>query len=186
MKPGFRKGNLELISYDINSRLATILRIVALALVSGAVSAAEIEARKNWFGDPWFQVSNDIASCPEPLGPLITESEALRESHHRAERGTRCHLEGRCRHPSSFDYDKEIAGNIESAAREGKLLPRRSTLWVLVQGRRVWIFGCVAAEYERGRLEKGLRKIPDVELAMEEVRVGANGKVPYPTLPYVR
>jgi hypothetical protein len=159
--------------------LPALLRIVGLALLASAVPAAGIDTRTNWFGDPYFQVSNEIASCPQPLGPLITESEALRESHHRAERGTRCHLEGRCRHPSSYDYDKEIAVNIRSAAASGILLPRPSTLWVLVQGRRVWIYGCVGMRYRKGQLEKGLRKIPDVELAMEELRVGASGEVPY-------
>jgi len=152
---------------------------VAFTLLPVAVSAGDLEARKNWFGDPYFQVSHDIASCPEPLGPLVTEEEALRESHHRAERGTRCHLEGRCRHPSSYDYDKGIAGRIAGAAREGRFVPQLSTLWVLVQGRRVWIYGCVPLGYRRGQLEKFLRKFEDVELAMEEVRVGAQGTIPY-------
>jgi hypothetical protein len=150
---------------------------VAIALFSSTVLAGEIEARKNWFGDPYFQLSSAIVPCPEPLGPLMTEDEALRDSHHRAERGTRCHLEGRCRHPSSYDYDKEIAANIK--AKAGAFAPRPSTLWVLVQGRRVWIYGCVPEGYRRGRLEKALRGIPDVELAMEEIRVGARGAVPY-------
>src|SRR5258708_5006825 len=179
MRPDLRTGNLELISYDINWRLATLLRIVAFSLVASTVSAGDLEARRNWFGDPYFQVSNAVASCPEPLGPLITESEALRESHHRAERGTRCHLEGRCRRPSSYDYDAEISAGIKDAARKGALLAQPSTLWVLVQGRRVWIYGCVAAPYRRGHLEKALRKIADVELATEEIRVGDRGGIPY-------
>ena len=157
--------------------MATLLRIVAFTFAAGSVSAGEIEARKNWFGDPYFQLSNAIPACPEPLGPLMTEDEALRDSHHRSERGTRCHLEGRCRHPSSYDYDKEIAANIKASA--SSFLPRPSTLWVLVQGRRVWIYGCVADGYRRGHLEKALRAIPDVELAMEEVRKGVRGPAPY-------
>jgi hypothetical protein len=43
----------------------------------------------------------------------------------------------------------------------------------------VWVYGCVAAGYHRGRLEQALRAIPDVELAMEELRVGAGGNIPY-------
>ena len=152
---------------------------MAVTAFAGAVSAGEIEARRNWFGDPYFQLSNAIASCPEPRGPLMTEEEALRDSHHRSERGTRCHLEGRCRHPSSYDYDKEIAADIK--AKAAALIPMPSTLWVLVQGRRVWIYGCVGSGYRRGRLEQGLRRIPDVELSMEEIRVGARGKTPYAT-----
>jgi hypothetical protein len=177
MGPGRRGGNRELISHDTKSRPSPLLPIVALLLFASAVSAGEIEARKNWFGDPFFQLSNAIPACPEPLGPLMTEDEALRDSHHRSERGTRCHLEGRCRYPSSYDYDKEIAASIK--ARADAFLPHSSTLWVLVQGRRVWIYGCVADGYRRGHLEKALRAIPDVELAMEEVRKGTRGPVPY-------
>src|SRR5262249_39981041 len=115
--------------------------------------------------------------CPEPLGPLVTEEEALRDSHHRNERGLRCYLEHRCIHPSSYDYDKDIAERIRAA----RIAPRPSTLWVLVQGRRVWVYGCVAPGYRRGTLEAALRRIPDVEVAMEELRVGARGNVTYRT-----
>src|SRR5258708_40216053 len=104
MRPDLRTGNLELISYDINWRLATLLRIVAFALMASTVSAGDLEARRNWFGDPYFQLWNATASCPEPLGPLRTEDQALRDSHHRSRSGTRWHLEARCRHPSSSDY----------------------------------------------------------------------------------
>src|SRR5512141_1883868 len=137
------------------------------------------QLRTNWFGDPYFQLTHDVADCPEPLGPLVTEEEALRESHHRAERGTRCYLENRCRYPSSYDYDREIAASIRAEA--ALLAPRPSTLWVLVQGRRVWVYGCVERTYRRGRIEKALRGIASVELAMEEVRVGVNGELPYRT-----
>jgi hypothetical protein len=158
---------------------ATLLRIVALLLAASPAWAGESDVRRNWFDDPYFQVSHGIAACPEPRGPFITEAEALRESHHRAERGTRCHLEGRCRHPSSYDYDSEIADHIRIAVAERRLALPPSTLWVLVQGRRVFIYGCVAPGYRRGQLEKGLRAIPDVELAMEQVRIGTRGNVPY-------
>ena len=154
--------------------------LAAGALVSSSAEAVDDhEATKNWFNDPYLQLTHEIASCPEPKGPYITEAEALRASHHRAERGTRCHLEGRCRHPSSYDYDREIADRIRDAMREKRLILQLSTLWVLVQGRRVWIYGCVPASYQRGRLEKAFRGIPDVEVAIEQVRVGSRGTIPY-------
>lgn len=153
--------------------------IVAAACVAwgGSARADATETRTNWFHDPFFSLSGEIAACPAPLGPLVTEEEALRDSHHRNERGLRCYLEHRCIHPSSYDYDKDIAARIQAA--RARIAPRRSTLWVLVQGRRVWIYGCVAPGYRRGALEKALRRIPDVELAMEEVRIGPRGEVPY-------
>jgi hypothetical protein len=151
------------------------------ACIAGAISlsvdGAGVQARSNWFNDPFFAITHDVAACPEPLGPLVTEQEALQQTHHRLERGLRCHLEGRCSHPSSFDYDREIATRIQ--ARAALIAPRRSSLWILVQGRRVWVYGCVASTYRRGTLEKALRAIPDVELALEEVRIGKRGAAPY-------
>jgi hypothetical protein len=148
----------------------------ALAACGTCAARADADARRNWFDDPFFALTAEIARCPEPLGPLATEAEALRDSHHRSERGTRCRLEGRCRHPSSYDYDREIAASIQ--AELPRVVPHPSSLWVLVQGRRVWIYGCVPAGYRRGSLEKALRRIADVEVAMEEVRVG-RAAVPY-------
>ena len=150
--------------------------LVAALLFAGAAAARD---PANWFGDPYFQVSQAIAGCPEPRGPAITEAEALAESHHRAERGTRCHLEGRCRHPSSYDYDPEIAASIRDAIAKGRMKLPRSSLWVLVQGRRVYVYGCVPAGYPRGSLEKSLRAIPDVEAAIEQLRVGDRGTMSY-------
>jgi hypothetical protein len=152
---------------------------IAATVLCGAASADDRPEMKNWFGDPFFQLTREIASCPEPLGPYMSEAEALRYSHHRAERGTRCYQEKRCRLPSAYDYDREIAASIQRDFAEKRLALPRSTLWVLVQGRRVWIQGCVASGYRPGTLSAKLKRIPDVELAMEEVRVGASGPVPY-------
>jgi hypothetical protein len=136
---------------------------------------------KNRFNDPYFQVSNDVAGCPEPLGPLMTEEEAIRDTHHRLERGLRCYLEKRCRYSSSYQYDAEIAASIQAAVRERRVNVSRSTLWVLVQGRRAWIYGCVPAGYRAGTLRSWLRTVPDVEVATEELRIGPRGKVRYRT-----
>jgi hypothetical protein len=160
-----------------------LIRALAIAatVLCGAASAEDRAETKNWFDDPFFQLTREIASCPEPVGPLMSEAEALRDSHHRAERGTRCYQEKRCRLPNAFDYDREIAASIQRDFAGKRLVLPRSTLWVLVQGRRVWIQGCVAPGYRSGTLSAKLKRIPDVELAMEEVRVGANGTIPYRT-----
>ena len=157
-------------------RLLAACSVASTLVALASFAHAAQPERTNWFGDPYFQASKDIAGCPEPLGPLVTQEEALRQSHHRNERGLRCYLEKRCRLPNSFDYDREIAARIE--ADLPRIVPRPSTLWILVQGRRVWAYGCVAPGYRKGRLEKALRSVPDVELAVEEVRAG-EGKIPY-------
>src|SRR5258708_16548678 len=158
----------------ISARFAELLAVVALpALGAGS------EATKIWFDDPFFQLTHDIVECPEPRGPYITEEEALRESHHRAERGLRCHLEGRCKYSNSYQYDPEIADNIRKAVRDHRMIVPRSTLWVLVQGRRVWIYGCVPGGYRPGALREQLRKIPDIEVATQELRLEAEGRGGY-------
>ena len=143
----------------------------------GALPVHAEAPRTNWFGDPFFRISQAIAGCPEPLGPLVTEEEALGQSHHRNERGLRCYLEKRCRLPNSFAYDKDIAARIEKDA--ARIAPKSSTLWILVQGRRVWAYGCVDASYRRGAIERALRKVPEVEVAIEQVRVGPRATLPY-------
>jgi hypothetical protein len=112
----------------------------------------------------------------------MTEEEAIRDTHHRLERGQRCYLEKRCRYSSSYQYDPEIARAIQAAVRDGRFkVPRESSLWILVQGRRVFAHGCVPAGYRAGSLREQLRKIPDVEVAVEDVRIGAHGTVGYRT-----
>jgi hypothetical protein len=159
-------------------RLWRPIACAAIALCAPAI-ADDREELKIRFDDPFFRITHDIEPCPQPRGPYATEAEALAESHHRAERGTRCYQEGRCRLPSSYDYDRGIAARIERDFAEKRLALPRSTLWVLVKGRRVFIQGCVPSNYRAGELRKKLMRIPDVELAIEDVRIGAGGKVPY-------
>jgi hypothetical protein len=162
----------------ILSIVREILKLVAAAAITAQASDSKQleQPLKNWFNDPFFRLTHDIADCPEPLGPLGTEKDALGESHHRLERGQRCYLEKRCRYSSAYDYDKEIAANITQI---GGLAVPRSSLWVLVQGRRVWIYGCVPEGYKPGSLRDQLRRVPDVEVAMEQLRIGAKGSVDY-------
>jgi hypothetical protein len=147
------------------------VRFVALATLAAVSAFGADETLKNRFGDPFFQLSAAVPSCPVPRGPFMTEEEALRDTHHRLERGQRCYLEKRCKYPSSYQYDPEIAQAIQAAARDGSLeYPKDSSLWVMVQGRRVFVYGCVPKRYRDGSLREQLRRIPDVELAVEDVR----------------
>jgi hypothetical protein len=159
------------------------VRFLALAFAFTAASAlGSDETPKNRFDDPFFQLSSAAPACPEPRGPLMTQEEAISDTHHRLERGQRCYLEKRCRYSSSYQYDPEIAQAIQAAARDGRFkVPEQSSLWILVQGRRVFAYGCVPSGYRAGTLRDQLRTIPDVEVAVEDVRIGPRGTVGYPT-----
>jgi hypothetical protein len=164
-------------------KLLQRLRLAAPFLLGGMAYAAEpSEDVRNWFNAPYFQVRTGNATCPVPLGPFMTLEEMRRESHHRAERGTRCWLAKECAKPSAYDYDPDIAAAVRSRFESTSVL-RRASLWVTVQHRFVWIEGCVPSTYKNGALEKLLRDVPDVERLTINVMRNPNAKPPYRTLP---
>ena len=149
---------------------------VALVTSTWTVNAQEL---RNWFDDPFAQVSNAIPHCPTPLGPLITEAERREQSHHRAEKGTTCWLAHQCDKPSYFAYDAQIAEQLKAALAKSALLAD-TTLWVTVQGRVVFIEGCVRREAVAGKLESLAHGIPYVQQAIANVYVpGARGAKPH-------
>jgi hypothetical protein len=136
----------------------------------------------NWFDDPFFRVSADIPDCPEPAGPRVSETEKLAQSHRRAEEGTTCWLakEADCDRNSAFAYDQEIEAALRAAFKLGSpVVP--SSLWVTVQGRVVYIEGCVPRESDASKLEDFVRKVPHVQQAVAIVAGQDSSRVPYRT-----
>lgn len=132
----------------------------------------------NRFGDPFEAVSADIAGCPEPRGPRITAAEARIQAHHRAERGTTCWLQGECSEPNAFRYDAAIASALRQKLKDTPAL-HPSSLWVTVQGRIVYLEGCVERAAQAAELEAQARGLPNVQQALALVRVGTRGALPY-------
>jgi len=166
----------------MNKLLPTLLLACNAPLVQAQdaflAGSAEDEQLLNRFGDPFEAVSSDIAGCPEPRGPRSTAAEARAEAHHRAERGTHCWLRGECREPNAYRYDAGIAVALrEALARAPALHP--SSLWMTVQGRIVYLQGCVEAPAQAVELETVARGLPDVQLALAQLRVGKDGALPY-------
>lgn len=148
--------------------------LVALLLAGGA----EDDAVLNRFNDPFEAVSADIAGCPEPRGPRITAAEARVQAHHRAERGTTCWLKGECSEPNAFRYDASIAATLQERLRGAAAL-KPSSLWFTVQGRVVYLEGCVERAEQGAELEALARGLPQVQQALALVRVGRSGALPY-------
>ena len=149
------------------------LLVVALLLPGGAD-----EQRLNRFDDPFEALSADVADCPEPRGPRVTAAEARAESHHRAERGTSCWLAGRCSEPNAYRLDAGIAAALRERLRGAPAL-HPSSLWMTVQGRIVYLEGCVARADQAAELEALARGLPEVQQAVALVRVGPGGALPY-------
>jgi hypothetical protein len=154
---------------------------VALSLILLAWPAAAQETRRNAFDDPFVEVTQGLAGCPQAEGPLFTEAQIQAEAHDRAQRGTSCWLAGRCRLHNAYLYDKEIIPRVVKAVKaDGGY--RDTTVWALGQRRYVWLKGCVAKPEQRDAMERLVRQIDDVDGVVNELMVGTTGKPPYKTV----
>jgi hypothetical protein len=150
--------------------------LLAALLLAGA--AADDDLPLNRFNDPFEAVSSDLTDCPEPRGPRITAAEMRVQAHHRAERGTTCWLKGDCSQPNAYRYDAGIAAALRPQLTSAAAL-HPSSLWLTVQGRVVYLEGCVATADQAADLEALARGLPDVLQALALVRVGPGGASPY-------
>ena len=148
-----------------NGRLVIVPVVIAFA---GATFTAD--ERKNYFNDPFVQVTNGIAGCPVPQGPGMTEAEMKVEAHSRAERGTRCFMAGKCRLPNSYQYDSEIIPRVRKAIlADGRFAD--TSVWAEGQRRWVWLKGCVRTREQRRDLQRLVGGLDDVEKVINELVV---------------
>ena len=155
--------------------LSCLFLLVTFILSGPAQSADELQ---NWFHDPFFQISDAVPDCPMPAGPFVTERERTAEAHHRAERGTTCWLVGKCDRPTSYAYDQDIASAFQKALENNHQF-NKSSLWVTVQGRIVYIEGCAEENNLGRRIELFTMSLPYVELAVAKIRYDPLAKPPY-------
>jgi len=145
------------------------LCVAALALAV-ATSAITAEERAHYFDDPFLQVTGAIAGCPPQQRSTYTRDQVRAEAHSRAERGTRCFLEGRCRLPNSYDYDKEIIPRVKKTIlADGRFAG--TSIWIEGQRRWVWLKGCVRTRAEADAVERLVRRVDDVESVVNELVV---------------
>ncbi|AMO98113.1 hypothetical protein CAter282_0156 [Collimonas arenae] len=159
--------------------------LLAIFLAASATTAnAHDEILKNWFNDPFIQVRSNVPDCPQPLGPLVNEEEARRESHWRTERGTTCWLAGQCSKPNSYLYDAPIAKSVATHFAAMPEFAQASSLWLTFQRRFVWVEGCSAdPAIDAAALEAFVRAEPDVERVIVNVRAPGAAKAPYALAP---
>jgi BON domain len=162
------------------------------AAVAGAGYPAGLAADdggelRNWFDDPFFQLTDQARNCPQPAGPYVTRQERLAQSHHRAEKGTTAWLSGESDRPQAYAYDEDIAAALQQAfganeARHRALLAG-SSLWATVQGRVVYIEGCASREADAQAIEAMVRAVPYVQQAIAILRVDPLMPPPYRVMP---
>lgn len=152
------------------------------SLLCCAAASPNEDARTNFFDDPFVQVTQALAGCPQPEGPMMTRQEALADSHWRAQRGVSCYLAGRCRLSNAYQYDREIIPRAQLAiAADGRFAD--TSVWAIGQRRWVFLQGCVASSEQSSALEAVVRNVDDVEAVINQLMVGTSGKPPYPVKP---
>jgi osmotically-inducible protein OsmY len=155
-------------------------RAISMAVLCGLAFAARAQERGNLFGDPFVQVTSGLPSCPEPLGPSITQAEVREQAHVRAQHGGSCFRVGRCRLPNSYLYDKEIIPRVAVYIREDGRFANTS-VWVLGERRIVTLMGCVQSQDQSEALEKAVMLIDDVIGVANLLSVGTRTAPAYPT-----
>ena len=156
----------------------TLALLVLASTAAPLVLAQGTSGRKNWFDDPFFQVSSGLAACPVPEGPLMTQHEAQVEEHYRVERGTSCWLHGKCKYPNSYLYDKHLAVPVRTALAAVPCV-QAGSVWVTIQRRWVFLQGCVTTPQQITKLQQAAQAVPDVELVVPMLLVGTHGKPGY-------
>jgi hypothetical protein len=139
-----------------------------------AVLALADEPRTNRGDDPFMHISSAIAGCPTPPGPFETLQEWNDEAHYRIERGNSCWIAGRCRLSNSYLYDKEIAESVtRRLASLNASIPWRekTSLWLTLQRRFIYVDGCVARDFDRARFLSGLGETADVDKVIDRTVV---------------
>ena len=100
------------------------------------------------------------------------------ERHYRFECQQTLANEEDCQRSSAFAYDRDIATEIQAAMAASAQFSDTS-LWVTVQGRIVYVEGCVAKETQGAGVEHLVRRLPHVQQAIAIVMVSAEAKPPY-------
>ena len=158
------------------SRSAVRVGLCLLALALCEV--AEADERRNFFDDPFVQVTRALPACPAAAGPLFNADEAKAEEHARSQRGVSCHLAGRCRLSNAYLYDREIIPRVVKAIHaDGRF--ERTSIWAYGQRRWVYLQGCVNSAAESAALEQLIRNIDDVEAVINELSVGVDARPRY-------
>ena len=154
-------------------------RVTAAVVACSAIAwpARAGDELRNWFNDPFLQISNELPDCPLPAGPFVDEAGRRLQAHRRAEKGTTCWLAHECERPQAYAYDADIAAAIEGA--RGQARWRGTSLWLTVQGRVVYIEGCATWASDTAGLEAFVRDLPHVQQAIAIVRSDATARAPY-------
>ncbi len=137
---------------------------VMLCIVTASAAADPIEL------DPFAQATSGYASCPPVHARTYTVEEAGAQAHARAERGTRCAMEGTCEPGGAYRRDPEINDAVRAAIASDKRFAGTS-VWITTSRRWVTLEGCVRSTAQRRALVKFVGALPRVERVFDSLVV---------------
>ena len=150
------------------------LALAVLPAVAGA------EEKRNYFDDPFEQVTSGLPGCAVPAPPGMTEQEVRDVGHKRMQAGTSCHLSGRCRLPNSYLYDKEIIPRVVRFLQsDGRF--EDTSIWVIGQARLVILMGCVRTKEQAVAAEQAAAHVDDVMGVVNMLGIGIQEPPRYET-----
>lgn len=149
---------------------AVCRRTLAPLLVGPAIVLGTAHAQTLTQLDPFAQATRGHPSCPAPSPPLLTREQVERGAHARAERGTRCAMEGKCEPGGAYRRDPEINEAARAAIAADKRFASAS-VWLTTSRGWVTLQGCVRDAVQRLELEEAVKKLPRVVQVFDETRV---------------
>jgi hypothetical protein len=145
---------------------------IALLVVLFAMDAVAAESASGAIQlDPFAQATSGYTGCPETQPPLVTPEQLHIIAHERAERGTRCALEGKCEPGGAYKRDPEVNERVRAAIAGDKRFATTS-VWVTTTRRFVTLSGCVRSAAQQRALATLVRKQPGVDRVFDETRIG--------------
>jgi osmotically-inducible protein OsmY len=118
--------------------------------------------------DPFGRATAGDAACPAVEQRRLTQDEMRAEAHARAERGTRCAMEGACEPGGAYRRDPEINTQVIAAVAADKRF-RDTSVWVTTSRRWVTLQGCVRSRAQGKRLVDFVARQPRVERVFDEL-----------------
>jgi hypothetical protein len=146
--------------------MRVLLTIPAFAATIAAF-AAELVAL-----DPFARATAGFAACADVQPRLYGPDEVGAHAHARAERGTRCAMEGTCEPGGAYKRDPEINERVRAAiAADARFAD--TSVWVTTSRRWITLEGCVRSAAQRKALVDWVTSLPNVERVFDSLRVGA-------------
>jgi len=120
--------------------------------------------------DPFAEATAGLATCPVVEPRLYTPEQMRTEAHARAERGTRCALEGTCEAGGAYKRDGEINEQVRAEIAADKRFADTS-VWVTTSRKWVTLKGCVRTKVQQKALIELARHQAYVERVFDELTI---------------